>query len=353
MNIRGIAVGRTAKDLLREVKDDDLTGLAAELSYRFFLAIFPFVIFLAALGGLIAKAVGAANPAQRVVGLFGDTLPADAASIVRDQVNGVVNAPNAGLLSISLIGALWAASGGVGAVLKATNRAYDIPESRGFVKKTGLALGLTVSAGAAIVLGFVLLVATQAAGGDIADALGLGRPFAVTVAVVRWPLVLALAMAGVSVVYWAAPNTGLPYKWATPGAALFAVLWLIVTALFGLYVANFSSYNATYGALGGVVVLLLWFYLTSLVLLIGAELNAVLDEEANGPVLADRRQKVAGELEARRREKPANPESVAVPGGVPPAAQAAPEGAAAQTTSPVMAIAGLALAAIAWRRVAR
>ena len=357
MQIAGMNVVGTGKQLVREIGDDDLTGLAAELAYRFFLALFPFAIFLAALGGVLARAAGVDNPAQEFVDTFGNTLPPDAASVVQGQVQGVVDGPNAGLLSVGIIGALWGASAGAGAVIKATTRAYDIPENRPFWKKTLLALGLTATGGLAIVAGFSAIVATQSFSGQLADAVGLGGAFELFLLIIRWPVVFLVVTLGVSLVYWAAPNTGLPFKWVTPGAALFGVGWLAVTTVFALYVANFGSYNATYGTLGGVVVLLLWFYLSSLVLLVGAELNAVIDEAKCGPALEERRRLVAEEIRTKRQKQPLNPESIATvgptPSGAPPAdADGAPQ-THAGTASPVVAVAGLILAALAWRRMAR
>lgn len=351
MQIGGVDLVDTGKRLFSEIKDDDLTGRAAELAYRFFLALFPFVIFLAALGGFIASAAGVANPAQRLVDQFGDSLPSDAASIIEKQVDGVVNAPNGGLLSISIIGALWASAGGVGAVMKATNRAYDVGESRPFWKKTLLSVGLTVSAGLAIIVGFVLMVVTQGYTERIAEWLGLGQALEWAILIVRWPLVLAVVMLAVSVIYWLAPNTGMPFKWVTPGAVFFGIGWLVMTTLLGIYVANFASYNATYGALGGVVVLLLWFYLTSLVMLIGAELNAVLDAEKEAPALEERRRKVADEIETRHAGHSAAGAMDEPQKGA--RAPARPGGRGMRGSTALLALVGVALAALAWRRPAR
>ncbi|MCC6382262.1 MAG: YihY family inner membrane protein [Dehalococcoidia bacterium] len=359
------------KRLVHEFMDDDLTGLAAELSYRFFLALFPFAIFLAALGGFVASLAGVENPAQKVIDLFGDALPSDAASVVRKQVEEVVSARNAGLLSFGILGTIWAAGGGVGALIKAMNRAYDIPETRPFWKKTGIALGITVLAGTALLAAFGVMIAFQAYGGRIADAIGLGTPFAIFMNVARFPLVLALLTVAIAFVYWAAPNTAQPFKWVTPGALVFTVGWIVATVLFALYVASFSSYNATYGALGGVVVLLVWFYLTSVLVLLGAEVNAVLDEAQAGEALAERRRLVNEDLQKRRKKDPYTPESTPLPAAN---AEAAPTRAgttepppghpgearqprrrAMQPTGPgpLVALAGLFVAAFALRRWAR
>lgn len=308
MTVRGVNPVALAKDTFREFRDDDVSGLAAELTYRTFLALFPFIIFLTALGGALAKALSVENPAERFLELFGGQLPGDARSVITTQVQEVVNGTNVGLISAGILGALWAAGGGAAALMKALNRAYDIPDTRPFWKQKLLAVGLVLAATVAIFATIALFVATRAYGTEIAEAVGLGPTFE---AVLRWgtyPLVAVLALAAVAFVYWAAPDAGLPFRWVSPGAIFFVVAWLIATVAFGLYVANFSSYNATYGALGGVVVLLLWFYLSNIVLLTGAELNAVIDEHTNGPVLAERREKAAEALAAKREKQPRNPD---------------------------------------------
>jgi membrane protein len=352
MSVAGLEVIPTAKKFLHEIKDDDLTGLAAELAYRFFLALFPFLLFLAALGGFIARAVGVENPSQQVLDLFGDRLPADAASIVRTQVEAVVNSSGAGLISISILGAIWAASGGVGALMKAINRAYDVPESRPFWKKTLISVAVTLFGGLAILIAVSLSLAVQVYAADIADGLGFGGAFTLLLQISRFPILFAVLLAAVALVYWLAPNTGMPFKWVTPGAVFFAAGWLIATVLFGIYVANFSSYNATYGTLGGVVVLMLWFYISSLVMLAGAELNAVIDEQKSGPALAERRQKVAEELNQRRLPGPTGNEPKPRQGADYPNERTA-RPMPRHLTSPFMAIAGVLLAAIAWRKFAR
>lgn len=354
------------KSLLRELRDDDVTGLAAELAYRFFLALMPFLLFLATLGGLVARAAGIENPAQEFLNTFGDTLPADAASVVRTQVTQVVEGSNGGLLSVSILGALWAASSGVGSLMKAINRAYDMPESRPYWKKAAVSLALTAVGGAAILVAIIATVVGQVGLERAVEAMGLGGPAQVALGIARWPLALLVMMAAIAVVYWAAPNTRLPFKWVTPGAAAFAVMWVLVTAGFALYVGRFGSYSTTYGALGGVVVLLLWFYLTSLVMLLGAEVNAMLDERAIAPTLAERRQAVARELAERGGRARAGAAPMTRP--VAAAAAALDSGAAARderhgrerkdaarasTSSAFLTLAGAIVAAAAWRKFAR
>lgn len=314
MRIGGVAVMPFTKKLIKEFSADDIGGLAAELSYRYFLALFPFFIFLAALGGFIASAASIDDPTQKLMNQIGESLPADARSVLETQVRSVLEGHNGGLLSIGIIGAIWAASGSMKAVIKALNRAYDVPETRPFWKSMSLAVGMTVAATFGILGSFVLLIATQAFGRDIADAMNAGHQFELTVQILRWPAVILLVMTAVALLYWLAPNLDVPFHWISPGAVLFTVTWVVASIAFGLYVANFSSYNATYGTLGGVVVLLIWLYLTNLVFLIGAEVDALLAEEKEPELQRLRREAVASRASATAKKQAMEPAPVPRPG---------------------------------------
>jgi membrane protein len=161
----------------------------------------------------------------------------------------------------------------------------------------------------------VLLVSSQGFGESIAERVGLGTAFGWLVRLLAWPLLLGLMMTGAAVAYWLAPDVGLPFKWVTPGAVLFAVAAVVTSLLLGVYIGNFGSYNETYGTLGGAVVLLLWFYVTGLIFLLGAEVNALLDEHTHGPVLAERRQAALDAVRKKREKQPANPDALAPPEG--------------------------------------
>lgn len=278
VNSRSVVSG--ARALWGEISSDDVSDFAASLSYRFFLALFPFFIFITALGGFIAHVAGTSDPSARVLERFGDALPSDARSVLDTQLRGVLEEREPGLLSVGLIGTVWAASGAVGALMKATNRMYDVRETRPFWKRIGIALGLTVLGGLFFVGAFVLAVAGRAIAGAIVETAGLGGVAEAGITVIGYVFAIVLLMVAIAFLYWATPNVRLPFKWVSPGAVLFALGWLAATLGFGFYVSNFGSYNATYGALGGVVILLVWFYLTSYILLAGAELNAMVAQRA-------------------------------------------------------------------------
>jgi|FLYL01.1.fsa_nt_gi membrane protein len=266
----------TGKALVKEIGADDVSGLAAELAYRMLLAIFPFFIFLVSLGAFVAGPAGIDNPTEEIMSQLRETLPSDAESVVERELSAVLESRNAGLLSFGVLAALWSASSAVATVMKALNRAYDVKETRPFLRRYATALGLTLLGGAFFVASFALLVIGQAAGTDLARSLGFGGAAAFLLGLLRFPLVVAMLAAAAAFLYWAAPNVKLPFRWVSPGSALFVAGWVVSTFAFSLYVANFGAYNATYGALAGVVVLLIWLYISAFVFLAGAELNALL-----------------------------------------------------------------------------
>jgi membrane protein len=270
----------TGKRLFKEVGEDDLSGLAAELAYRLLMALFPFFIFLAALGGFVADIFSIDNPADRIVNDLIGALPADAASVLREQLDSILSSKNGALLSFGIVAAIWAASGAMNTVVKALNRTYNVKETRPFWRRYLLTVGMTLFVGIFFVAAFVLLFVGQIFAEDIAREIGIGGFAATLFSLARLPIVLVLLALAVAIVYWAAPNVKLPFRWVSPGSALFITAFVVFTIGFGFYVANFGSYNETYGALAGIVILLIWLYASSFILLLGAELNAVLAKEA-------------------------------------------------------------------------
>ncbi|MEO8540183.1 MAG: YihY/virulence factor BrkB family protein [bacterium] len=264
--------------LKREAGEDDLTGLAAELAFRFFMALFPFALVLVTLGALISRLVGVDDPSGSVLDAVGDSLPADAASVLRTQVDEVISKANVGILSIGILAAVWSAAGGAKALMKATNRVYDLPETRKGPMQAAIALGITTLGGIGLLLAVAAMVLTQTFAGDLAAALGLGREFAWTVQIVRLPLIVFFVACAAEIMYWLAPNRWERPLLASRGAVIFALCWSVFTVGFAFYVSHFGSYNATYGALAGVVIMLFWFYVSSLLILLGAEVNSMAEK---------------------------------------------------------------------------
>ena len=264
-----------AKQLVQDIKQDDLSGLAAELAYRFFLSLFPFFLFVAALGGFAADLFDTDNPTDGIIDLLGESVPQDVASVLRTQVDAVIEARNVGLISIGILGALWTASSGIGTLIKGLNRIHAVKEHRPFWKRFAVSIGLTLLAGGSLIVAFLVLIIGHVYGLKIANEIGMEGLAAQLFTLSRWPLVIVAVLTAVAFLYWAAPNAKLPFRWLTPGSALFTSAWLLLNYLFGVYLANFGSYNTTYGALGGVVIVLVWFYLTGFLLVLGAEVNSL------------------------------------------------------------------------------
>ena len=283
---QGLSLSWAVRKVLAQSKEDDVPGLAAELAFQSFLALFPFLIFLGATGSLLARLLGIENPAEQVVGLLGSNLPQGARETVQEVVSDTLNKGNNNLLSLTVLGAIWAATAGTDTMMKAMNRAYDVAETRPIWRRYLLALGLTLVAAPLLILAFLVLVVAQAYGAGIANALGAGAEFRIAIDILRWPVVAALVAVVAALLYRFSPNLFLPPRRLVPGAVLFSIGWLAATYLFGLYVSNFSSFGTIYGVLGGVAVLMVWFYMSAFVLVLGAEVNAVV-EMAEAPALPE------------------------------------------------------------------
>ncbi|MFC5381297.1 YihY/virulence factor BrkB family protein [Aquipuribacter nitratireducens] len=253
-----------------ETKADNVPMLAGGVAFFAFLALFPALIAVISIWGLVVGQDQATQQAERLT----EGLPPEASGIIEQQMENVASQQGGGLtlgLVVSVLLALWSASGGTANLMKAVNVAYDEEETRGFVKLRGLALLLTL--GAIVFVG--LAVALVAVVPPLLDALGLGVVGTVLAQVARWVLLAVLVTVALAVVYRFAPDRDDPkVKWASLGAGVATVLWLLGSVAFSLYVANFGSYNETYGAIAGVAILLLWLFLTAFIVLLGAEINA-------------------------------------------------------------------------------
>jgi membrane protein len=277
------------KRLYSETKEDDISGAAAELAYRLFLAVFPFFIFLAALGGFVAASLSVENPTDEIMNLLGESLPPDAASVLRRELDDVIGSRNAGLLSIGLVLSIWAASSGAGTLMKTLNRIYGVRETRPIWKRYAIALGLTLLGGVSLIGAVLVMLIGQVWGLELASDLGVEGMAGQLFTLVRLPITALAILAGLTFLYWSAPNLHLRLATILPGAILAMVAWLVVSYFFSLYVANFGSYSATYGTLGSLVAVMVWLYLSGFILLLGAEVNVVrrsLVQERQQPPLA-------------------------------------------------------------------
>lgn len=281
------------RDLFRrtgaEVMADNCLGLAAQLAYYFFLALFPALLVLVALLSFIPVD----DLLDTVVNTLSRIAPGEVLSIVRDQLVKIANDDATGLLTFGMLGALWSSSSGVTAVIDSLNQTYDIQEGRPWWKVRLTAIALTVALAVFIVISTVLVVAGPQLAERMADWLGLGSAFAWTWSILQWPVVFILVSTAIALIYYFAPDAEQDWMWITPGSIFATLLWVVVSLGFRFYVTNFGSYNATYGAIGGVIVLLLWFYLSALAVLVGAEMNAEIEHAS--PYGKDPGEKQVGE----------------------------------------------------------
>jgi membrane protein len=264
-------------------------GLAAQLAYYFFLALFPAILFLLALASFfpltnfIGQAVAALRPFA----------PAEVLNFLEEQLRRLSDANSGGILTLGILGAIWSSSAAVVAIIGSLNRAYDIDEGRPWWKVRLTAIGLTLALAAMILLAFSLIVVGPTVAEHLTASFGFGAVFEWTWRILQWPLAFFLVSTAVGLVYYFAPDAEQDWVWITPGAIVGTVLWVIVSLAFKVYVANFADYNATYGAVGGVIVLLLWFYISGLAILVGAEMNAEIEHAS--PYGKDPGEKVPGQ----------------------------------------------------------
>lgn len=264
--------------VVKKARADDVAGLAAEMAYHFILALFPFLLFLVALTGFVSSEVGVPNAFQQIMAFLETRLPPETAHLLSILVSEVVQGRSPGLLTLSLLATLWAASNGVSAVMKALNRVYAVPEARPFWKAKLVALGLTLLFSTSIILSVLLMIFGADLSRRVAGLLGLGATLEFLWTLAVWPAMVGALIIALAVLYWAAPAQRRPFRWITPGSVIAVVAWLLATYGFTVYVENFGNFNATYGAIGGAIILLVWLYITSMIILIGGELNYALAE---------------------------------------------------------------------------
>jgi len=261
---------------LREFQHDECTDLAAALTYYAVLSLFPALLVLVSLLGVFGRG---RQTVDAVLETAGSVVPSDAMNLLRQPIEALVQSPSAGIALITgALGALWSASGYIGAFGRAMNRIYEIDEGRPVWKLRPLQLILTVAGLLMAALVAVMLAVSGPVAETIGNAIGAGSVAVTAWNVAKWPVILVCVVLAVAVLYYATPNVKQPrFKWISIGAGFAILAWIAASVLFGFYVGNFGSYNKTYGALGGVIVFLLWLWITNLALLFGAELDAELE----------------------------------------------------------------------------
>ena len=264
------------KKTMREFSDDQATDLAAALTYYAVLAVFPALLAFVSLVGLFGDP-GATT--RSLLDLATGLVPESTLTTLRGLIADLAASPAAGwTFVIGVVGALWSASGYVGAFARAMNRIYEVDEGRPFWKLRPVTLGVTVLAVVTAVVAAVIVVASGRVARSVGEAIGVGDAVLVVWDIVRWVLLAFLAVLIVAVLYYATPNVRQPkFRWMSVGALVALVGWAIASVGFAFYASNFASYNATYGSIGGIIVFLLWVWISNLALLFGAELDAELE----------------------------------------------------------------------------
>jgi membrane protein len=295
----------TVKRTFTEFSEDNMSDWAAALTYYGLLSLFPALIALVSLVGLFADPAATTRTITDIVTRLG---PKSAADTFAGPIKSITSHRSAAgiLLVVGLATALWAASSYVGAFMRAANVIYETPEGRPFWKLRPLQILVTLVMVLLLAAVGLALVLTGPVVDAVAGPLGIGSTAVSIWNIAKWPVLLAVVVTMFAVLFYAAPNVKLAgFRWVTPGAVLAIVVWLIASAAFAFYVANFGSYDKTYGALGGVVCLLVWFWITNVALLLGMELNSERErrrELAAGVRGADRELQLDARSEPKRQQ---------------------------------------------------
>ena len=266
------------KKLWNDFNDDEVTTRAASLAYYFLLAVFPALLFLLSMLGYFA-AVGT-HLRQNLFSMLASALPASAGELVQKTIDEIVKATGAGKAIFGVLGALWAASSGIGAIMQCLNVAYDVEETRPWWKKPIISVGLTIGLSVLIISALTLVLYGGHLAQVVAAHVGFGNVFITAWKFVQWPIALAFMFLAFGMVYYFAPNVKQPeWHWVTPGSALGVIVWLLASFGLRIYLHYFNSYSKSYGSLGAVIILLVWLYLTGIAIMLGGEFNSVIAHE--------------------------------------------------------------------------
>ena len=263
---------------IKNIDEDELSNRSAALSYYFVLALFPMFLFLVSLIGLLAG--HGAQMRESIMGAVGHLAPGSASGLVQQVVSQTVKNSGGVKLAAGLFGALWAASGGMGAVVTSLNVIYKVKETRPWWKQKVTVVGLTLALALLILVASALVLYGGKIGELIASQVGMGNAFTVVWRVALWPLTFFAMFLSFSIIYYFGPNLEQrKWYWVTPGSAIGVVLWLLASVGFRIYLHFSNTYSAMYGSLGGVIILMLWLYITGFAILVGGEMNWVIENQ--------------------------------------------------------------------------
>lgn len=257
-----------SKKIILEMKEDRATELAAEQAYYYMLSIFPMLILLLSIVPYLSIET------KDAIHILQSVMPGETATIFKENVVQFISKPSGGILTFGILGTIWSASNGINAFIKAINQAFDVEETRSFIKVRVLSIVLTIG----LILTLLVALVLPVFGGILLKMLREWLSFppgtAIILDILRWIVAIGIMICILSILYHLAPNKTFPFAHVWPGAVVATILWQLTSLIFSFYVNNFGSYSTTYGSLGGVIVLMLWLFLTGLILVIGGEINA-------------------------------------------------------------------------------
>ena len=263
------------KRTFKQFSEDQLTTWAAALTYFGVLSLFPMILALVSVLGVIGP-----SATQPLLDQLGTVAPGPAKDILTNVLTSLEQNQGGSTVAliIGLVLAIWSASGYISAFMDASNNVWDVPEGRPIWKKIPVRLGVTIVMLVLLTITSLAIVFTGPVAQEIGNIIGLGDQFVDVWNIAKWPVLLVIVSFMVSLLYWACPNVKQPgFPWFSPGGFLAVILWIAASALFAFYVANFSSYNKTYGSLGGVIVFLTWLWISNIIILLGAEFNSEME----------------------------------------------------------------------------
>ncbi|WP_144527895.1 YihY/virulence factor BrkB family protein [Peribacillus simplex] len=262
-----------SKKLIKEIKEDRVTGLAAEQAYYYLLALFPLLILLLSILPYLNIDI------QTALNTIKTFMPAETMEVVEKNIINILSERNGGLLTFGFLGTIWSASNGMNAFIHSMNIAYDVEETRNFIKARIISIVLTLS----LVVAFIVMLGLPVFGKVIIDlfqqVIPIPEEMQILFSLLRWVIAVVVISLVLAFLYRFAPNKSFPIKHVIPGAVTSTVLWLGISLGFSFYVSNFANYSSTYGSLGGVIILMLWLYLSGLIFVIGGEINAILHRQ--------------------------------------------------------------------------
>ena len=273
--LRKGAWGGVLKRTVSEFKQDNVTDWAAALTYYGVLSIFPLLLVLVSVLGLVGQ-----SATQPLIDNVGKVAPGPAKEIVTSAIQNLQRSQGAAgiLFIVGLAGALWSASGYIAAFMRAANSIWDVEEGRPFWKTIPLRVGITLVTVLVLAVLALAVVLTGPLAEQVGNIVGLGSTAVTVWDIAKWPVMILIVSLLFAFLYWASPNVRHPkFQWVSPGGLVAVLLWILASAAFAFYVANFGSYNKTYGALGGVIIFLVWLWISNIALLFGAEFNAEIE----------------------------------------------------------------------------